>query len=180
MKTCKNKKCRAKFEPVRQFQTTCGYECAIEYAKQLQEKKQKDDKKEANKAKRKFNSSDRSKLLKEAQTAFNAYIRARDGKVCISCGYSGDGRIFHAGHYKSQGGNSSLRFDENNVHSQCVKCNMFLSGNLANYRISLIEKIGIDEVLKLETNKEHKKWTIDELKEIKAKYTEKANLLKNK
>jgi len=181
LRTCKNKHCGIKFQPERDFQTTCGYPCAIEYAKQLKDKREKADKKEINKAKREFNASDRSKLTQDAQKAFNAYIRTRDGKKCISCGFEpysnnkGDlvERQFHAGHFKSQGGNSALRFDENNVHAQCSICNNHLSGNLIKYKENLIQKIGIEEVTRLETAKEPKRFTIEELKEIKTTYTAK-------
>jgi hypothetical protein len=46
-----------------------------------------------------------------------------------------------------------------------------LSGNLLNYRKSLINKIGLAEVEELENiSYENKKWSIDELKEIINKY----------
>jgi len=174
-KQCKNKNCGNKFTPERQFQTTCDYNCAIEYAKQLQAKKQTSEKRTALKQ---FNDSDRYILLRTAQKVFNTYIRMRDGKKCISCKYEGEGRQIHAGHYMSQGGNSALRFDENNCSSQCVQCNTYKSGNLANYRINLIEKIGLDEVIRLETTKNTKLWTVEDLQEIIKTYKAKIKELK--
>ena len=35
-----------------------------------------------------------------------------------------------------------VKFNEDNVHSQCKRCNYFLSGNLLPYRDNLILKIG--------------------------------------
>ncbi len=169
------KQCKTKFQPERQMMTTCSYTCAIEYARANQLKKQSSEKRVA---KKEFNENDRTVLLKLAQTVFNKYIRLRDGKTCISCGYSGDNRQIHAGHYMSQGGNSALRFNELNCHSQCVQCNTFKSGNLANYRIALIDKIGIDEVVNLETTKNTKLWTVDELKDIIKTYKEKIKGIK--
>lgn len=163
MKTKKCKSCGEMFTPDRPMMTTCSYQCAIEYAKAQQVKKQNSEKR---KAKKEYNENDRSVLLKLAQTVFNKYIRERDGKTCISCDFKGEGRQIHAGHYMSQGGNSALRFSEFNCHSQCVQCNTYRSGNLANYRLRLIEKIGIDEVVRLETTKNTKLWTVEELKEI--------------
>lgn len=114
-------------------------------------------------------------LLKIAQKHFNAYIRYRDTKqgyfVCISCGkYKGLEKM-HAGHYLSAGHYSFLRFDENNVHGQCVGCNTYLHGNAIPYRINLINKIGAIEVEKLE-NFRHtsQKWDRFTLMEIIEKY----------
>jgi len=90
-----------------------------------------------------------SQLKAKAQKVFNAWIRKRDeGLACISCG---SGRPEHAGHYLSAGHHSRLRFDERNVHCQCIRCNYFLSGNQMYYRQGLIKKIGLSEVESLES-----------------------------
>jgi hypothetical protein len=109
--------------------------------------------------------------LTEAQRAFNTWIRKRDeGKPCISCGTPLRGK-FDAGHYMSAGGNSAIRFNEDNCHGQCVECNHHLSGNLIHYRRGLIARIGEEKVDFLELNaKITKRWTVDELKSIKEKY----------
>jgi len=93
--------------------------------------------------------------LKEiAQDAFNAYIRKRDAKdgyfVCISCNTPKSLRQMDAGHYYSRGNHSFLRYNENNVHGQCRKCNSFMSGHLIPYRENLIKKIGIEKVEELD------------------------------
>ena len=172
-KQCKNKNCGNKFTPERQFQTTCDYNCAIEYAKQLKEKKEASVKKDNNKAKKEFNQNDRKYLLELAQKTVNTFIRMRDGKYCISCGKSGDTGAWHAGHFKAQGGNSALRFDENNIHVQCYRCNVELSSNQSGYRPALIEKIGLDEVIRLETTKNTKLWKVEELQDIIKTYKQK-------
>lgn len=93
-------------------------------------------------------------LLKIAEKVFNAYIRNRDtedGMIrCISCSKLYPAKGMHAGHYLSAGHNAVVRLNENNVHAQCVRCNMHLHGNQANYRMGLIEKIGKEAVEKLE------------------------------
>lgn len=106
------------------------------------------------------------------------------GKGCISCGANcgatavgGDG---DAGHFRSRGSAPHLRFDERNCHLQCKKCNRYLSGNVANYRIGLIERIGLDAVDALESDQEPRNHTIDDLREIKARYTKLANDLKKR
>ncbi|WP_417518772.1 recombination protein NinG [Marinobacter sp.] len=121
---------------------------------------------------------------KEAQTEFNKYIRARDKyQPCISCGrFPSDadlltGSRVDAGHYRSVGSCPELRFEELNCHGQCVKCNQHLSGNTVEYRIRLVQRIGLNAVDWLEGPHEPKRYTIDDLKEIKAAYQRKAKAL---
>lgn len=91
-----------------------------------------------------------STLKVELQKVFNTYIRLRDteydkGKaffVCVSCDTPKDLDQMHAGHFWSVGGNEAVRFDEDNCHAQCIRCNMHLHGNLLEYRVKLIRKIG--------------------------------------
>jgi len=170
MKPKKCKSCGETFTPDRPFQKCCKYSCAIDYVALIKTKEQKTTNR---KEKQEFNQNDKQFLTSLAQKVFNTFIRVRDGRDCISCGYKGNGRQFHAGHYKSQGGNSALRFDELNVHAQCSICNNHLSGNLANYRMKLIEKIGIQSVENLEQSKTTKRWTVEELKEIIETYKKK-------
>jgi hypothetical protein len=71
----------------------------------------------------------------------------------------------------SVGGHSSaLRFDEQNTHKQCSVCNNYKSGNLAEYRPNLINKIGLDSVERLEGPHNPKKYSIDELKDLLSIY----------
>jgi hypothetical protein len=118
-------------------------------------------------------------LLKEAQTAFNAFIRERDKSLpCISCGRFHTG-AYDAGHYRSTGAAPSLRFDENNCHRQCVPCNQHKSGNIIEYRIGLIKKVGIKEVERIEGPLPEVKWTREAAREIKALYVAKLKELRN-
>lgn len=108
-------------------------------------------------------------LIKKAQVVFNAYIRRRDENLpCISCV---KGKPEQAGHYLSAGHHSVHRFNEKNVHGQCVRCNMYLSGNQINYRINLVKKIGVEQVEILEgTMNNKKKWDRLELETIINEY----------
>lgn len=120
----------------------------------------------------------KSAWAREAQAAVNTFIRLRDAALpCISCGRHHQGS-YDAGHYLSRGARPELRFDELNIHKQCVPCNQHLSGNIVLYRIALITKIGQAGVDYLEGPHDHKKYTIDDLKAIKAEYTAKAKELK--
>jgi hypothetical protein len=119
----------------------------------------------------------RSDHLKDAQIAFNAFIRARDSnKPCISCGCR-DAMAFDAGHYRSVGAQPALRFNEDNVHKQCVDCNQTLAGNAAAYRVGLIGRIGLARVEILECEHPPAKFTAEDAKRIKVEYTAKRKAL---
>ena len=108
---------------------------------------------------------------KEAQSAFNAFIRERDAdQPCISCGRWHNGQ-YHAGHYLSVGARPELRFTESNVHKQCAPCNTHLSGNAVLFRRGLVAKLGLEIVEWLEGPHEPRRDTVDSLKAIKAHYT---------
>jgi hypothetical protein len=97
-------------------------------------------------------SSDR---MRDAQAAFNRYIRARDrGKPCICCGRSqGDikhGGAVDAGHYRSRGSAPGLKFNRFNCHSQLAYCNRYLSGECGRIPGRAYREIGLDRVERLE------------------------------
>lgn len=123
-------------------------------------------------------------LLRSLQTVVNLYCRVRDcygdeGAACISCSKwfpfgRGDG-----GHFIAQGSSSALRFDERNINFQCHRCNRFLHGNSHNYYIGMVRKYGqevVDELM--EKQHESKKWTEEEIKELRAYYQGKTNNLR--
>ena len=129
-------------------------------------------------------------MIQKAQKAFNEFIRYRDQIggyfYCISCGEMKkvQGVQLQAGHYFKTSIDPSLRFDERNVNGQCNKCNTHLSGNEANYRMGLVQKIGEQEVIELEKAKLHykanvRKWHRLELIAIIVWYQERAKQLKN-
>jgi len=149
-----------------------SYECAASYGL----KKSKDD--AHKKLKKKVRSNDKSHWTKKAQSTFNKYIRLRDSKhPCISCGRFHTGQ-YHAGHYRTVGANPELRFDERNCHKQCSACNNHLSGNIVNYRINLIRKIGEEEVNRLESYHEPKRYKVDDFKIIHKWYARKIKRIK--
>ncbi len=177
-KTCQH--CGTTFQPQRMAQKVCGPVCAG--------RKVRADKKAAITAERKQTRARRESLktihdrIREAQTAFNAYIRLRDaGKPCICCNLplgAGDvGGAFDCGHYRSTGSASHLRFDERNAHAQRKVCNRWGAGRAVDYRIGLIARIGREAVEALESDNTPHKWTHDELIEIKRVYREKLRTL---
>ena len=176
-RTCKV--CKTKFEPqFNSVQPTCGYKCAIEYAKNLREKKEKKEWK-ARKKVLKEKVKTKSDYLKELQAVFNTFIRLSKEPNCISCGLDLRGRKYDAGHFRSVGNCPALRFEEVNVWPQCVHCNQYRSGNILNYRKRLVELIGLEEVDRLESKQEPKQYSIPELILMKEDYKERIRKLKN-
>ena len=171
-KTCKNPACKASFVPQRLGQAVCSPACAILDAPSNHDKARKAiaqrERKEIGVRREKLKS--RGEHLADTQKAFNAWIRARDiGLPCVSCGRHHNGQ-WQAGHFKSVGGHPALRYEPLNVWRQCAPCNTHKSGDLLNYRVELVRRIGEDKVLWLEGPHEPKKYTIDELKELAAHY----------
>lgn len=95
-----------------------------------------------------------NQLHKKLWKVFSEYIRLRDADAngycrCISCGGVHFWKRIQAGHYVSKGVSHFLKYDENNVHAQCGRCNLN-EGNTVEYRNRLITKIGIKAVELLE------------------------------
>lgn len=176
-KTCKG--CGDKFAPVRPMQCACSPSCALAIAIDRREKAEA----QAAKMARAADKVKREKLkrradwLSEAQEAVNRWVRLRDKALpCVSCGRHHQGQ-YHAGHYLSRGARPELRFEPLNIHKQCAPCNEHLSGNLVLYRVELIKRIGLDKVEWLEGPHEPKKYTVDEIRELRDNYRKKAREL---
>lgn len=180
----KCKECGAYYIKFQSSQQVCSVACAMKMGKRkAEEKRKKMDKAERLVEKRRMKAlkeklKSRSDWLKELQTVFNKFIRLRDRDLpCISCGRFHQGK-YDAGHYRTVGGSPELRFNEDNVHAQCVPCNRHLHGNIANYRINLIEKIGVERVELLERKDlPPLKLSIDEIKELIKTYKAKCKEL---
>lgn len=93
-------------------------------------------------------------LVQKAQKAFNSFIRSRDLDgdyfTCISCHVTKHKSQMNAGHYLSAGHHTHIRFNPLNCNGQCIRCNLYLSGNQIGYRIGLVNKIGLHKVIELE------------------------------
>ena len=169
--------CGVEFMPARPMQSVCSPSCAS--------KRVRSQKKEERQQIRIRKESIKTipTLLREAQYEFNAYIRARDYlRPCICCGKPlGEGEVggaYDCGHYRSVGSAPHLRFDERNAHAQRKQCNRWGAGRAVDYRIGLIQRIGLDEVEALESDNRVHKWEADELRAIKEYFKQKRKLLK--
>ena len=155
-----------------QLKAFCSSECLLQYAKSPHGQKDRHRAVQSDLRKRKEKLKTKGDYTKEAQQAFNAYVRARDkGKSCISCPtilYDDSvGGGYDAGHYRSVGSSPHLRFRLDNCFGQCKKCNRYLSGNVANMRIGIVWRYGQQFLDKVESDNSVKNYTIDQLKKIK-------------
>ena len=156
-KVCENK---YEVDPYKPFIGWCSVDCGYKYQQLLKSKKEK---KELSTMREALKSH--KDYIKLFQAVFNTFIRMRDKDLpCVSCGvYKCE--EFHAGHmipttYQYH------RFNEDNVHTQCSRCNTYLSGNITSYRIELIKRIGIERVEYLENTRHMMlEITIPQLKE---------------
>ena len=111
-------------------------------------------------------SNPRAKAVALAQSAVNAYVRARDeGMPCISCG---EMKPLQAGHYWSVGARPEMRFNEANIHGQCHRCNIDLAGNREAFRAGIVDRLGSELADDLDTPTPAQKFTLDDLKAILA------------
>lgn len=174
MKPKKCRVCKSEFEPRRMGQKVCSPLCAAAFAKSERAKKERKDAiRQRRETREKLKT--RADYMREAQAAFNAYIRLRDeGLPCICCGRYSTGQTrggdWDAGHYRSRGAAPHLRFDERNCNAQLKKCNRYAAGNVVGYRAGLIERIGIEAVESLEADQVSRKWSKEDLIEIRDAY----------
>ena len=177
MKQRKCKNCLQPFTPARSTQTACGIDCAMQLAHEKKVKVAECDRLDGVRKDRarKERLKTRRDWEKEAQAAFNAFIRARDKDMpCICCGLplsAGDvGGAYDCGHYRSVGSAPHLRFHEDNAHAQRKQCNRWGAGRAVDYRLGLIARIGLARVEALEADQEPRKYTADELRAIRDLY----------
>ncbi len=171
------KECNELFTPT--YSTTqmvCSPKCAYAYSKkkdQQTKEKNKDILLQLEKEKK-----DRKKLttlLKSVKNTCHEYIRLRDkGKPCISCGTQWH-QEFQAGHFYKAETFSTIKFNELNIHGQCVQCNIRKDGNNSEYTVRLPDRIGFKDFEHLNylasiDKKTNFKWERENLIEIRKYY----------
>lgn len=183
MKPKKCSICKLEFVQRNSLQKVCtrnNYACAKVIGPKMTASKAKTVKTVQNRELKQAKEALRTKgyYMRRAQFSANAFARARDRKIrpfCISCGkpaQPGD----HAGHFRPTT-HAPTRLQENNIHLQCVQCNLFLRGNLVLYKENLTKLIGIDAVDEILSNHPPAKFTIDDLKTIDQAYKAKLKAL---
>lgn len=172
VKTIKCRRCKIEFEPFYRNGIILSRFCT----KCLVEKKREKDKKEWREEKKKIKEKlkTQSEWLSDLQKVFNKYIRLRDrNKPCISCGNPLK-KEFDAGHFFSVGAYPNIRFNEDNVHGQCVACNQHKHGNINEYALNLPLRIGKERYENLlEDRNKPLMLTIPEIKVMIKEYRDK-------
>lgn len=169
--------CSTEYIPRSSLQKVChNYKCAIAFNKQrdaeiaAREQRKLDKEARAKWRERKAEVKPLKHWEDLTQRVVNDYIRERDRDLpCISCG-TWTTVQWEAGHFRSRGKASHLRYHEDNIHAQCHHCNVHLSGNQQQYRINLIAKIGAERVEALENNNTPHRYTREELDAIRKRY----------
>ncbi|MCM2546177.1 recombination protein NinG [Burkholderia glumae] len=189
--TLKPKKCaicKSVFTPIRSTERVCSVPCAIAWSDRAKAKKavqaQRAERKRLREGKTKL--KPRSAWIREAQAAVNKVARLRDiraGYGCISCGSRPEQRYggsVDGGHFRSVGSAAHMRFYLPNIRLQCKKCNQQLGGAHTNYRVGLIERIGIERVEEIESMQWTAKWSIEYLQRLKRIMNKKARRLERR
>jgi hypothetical protein len=176
--------CRDSFVPARPMQRVCSPACALSLATSQRARAEKRAQVQESRdiRARKARLKTRSDWMREAQAAFNTYIRARDeGKPCICCGGTSSGWTrggdWDAGHFRSRGAAPHLRFHEDNCHAQLKRCNR-RAFDVAGYRRNLVERIGLAQVEALESDNEMRKWTMADLQAIRDEYRQRVKAMR--
>ena len=174
-KKCRS--CKTYFTPTYStLQIACSPSCALAYSKQKKAKENKENKaaiKELEQLrKQKKQSQKLSYQIEQTKKAVHEYIRLRDkGKPCITC----PSLLFSdydAGHYYHGTKSNALRFDFDNIHGQCKRCNQRNYGMFETYTLTLPKRIGETRFNALKANynlsqKYIHKWSREELKDIR-------------
>lgn len=178
-KPSKCKVCRSPYQKRSMTHKVCSATCAMALAVSERAKKERREAiKDRAETKRKLEAHKPLEFfLKKAEAACNEYIRYRDPDICISCKVTYS-TAWQAGHFISVGANKTLRYNEDNIHKQCLQCNLFKGSNAIEYEKNLEEKIGIERVEFLKSWHSPVKMTREAAQEIEAMYKGKLKELK--
>jgi len=142
-----------------------------EAAKRIKDERRKEQESRRSHAERRRAVKPLSHWAQMTQRAVNDWRRTTllaAGYGCISCGTK-TAFAWHAGHYRTTAAAPQLRFNPDNIWLQCSACNVHKSGNIEAYRAALVELIGEERVLALESNNETHRYTREDLDGIRAK-----------
>ncbi len=164
--TCSFSECDKTYAKRNMQHKTCSWQCAIAYTKEVKEKRIAKEKK---KGVDEFNQNDKKWLKKQARIYCHKYIRLRDKDLpCVSCGCQyNELNTLQAGHFKNDGNHAMVRYNEDNLAGQCVRCNMHKGGEEKRYEVELRRRIGdarVDHILSIAFDV--KSYSVVELKEI--------------
>lgn len=93
-----------------------------------------------------------------ADRVYSEYIRLSECDdrwvwTCITCWHKDFWYNLQNGHYRTRWC-LKYRFDDNNCHTQCMRCNVMLNGNYRNYHIWFVDKFWSEYEKKVWEDKE--------------------------
>jgi Bacteriophage Lambda NinG protein len=183
--------CRQKFQPRNSFDKVCdNIECKVSYGTKVAEKSRISREKKQKQQAIKQRAEDKEKLSRltpgylagKAQDAVNEYVRFRDyDKPCISCGKHAHSTMdWDAGHLKTRGANSFLRYHLWNINKQCVRCNQHNSGNVAEHERGIVARYGQSRLDFLQSAPRMRRYADDYLIRLTAVFRKKTRMLKKR
>ena len=125
----------------------------------------------------------RSKLKKRLWKIISEYIRRKFADhagytTCVTCGTTKHWKELQAGHWIPQAKGDAVRYEEENIHPQCFRCNVNLSGNAGEYYKYMLSMYGLEGMDRLvEQSNQVKKFTVNDLLEIEKDYKERLSEL---
>jgi hypothetical protein len=118
-----------------------------------------------------------SQLKKKLDEVFSIFIRMRDKGVCFTCCSKSEWKYTDAGHFINRK-HLVTRWDERNVHAQCIGCNRFRNGNKEDYAVRLEQLYGHGILQELHMLKQTgKEFKYNELENLINHYQEKIKQL---
>jgi hypothetical protein len=117
----------------------------------------------------------RTGLIKKLDKLFSRYVRQKHANQggwvsCVTCGQAMPWEESQAGHFVKRG-HHMVRWDEQNVHPQCPRCNLYLNGAQDEYAAYILNTYGketLDRLLR--AKRQSKRWTMAELRELLEQY----------
>ena len=118
--------------------------------------------------------------LAKTRADFNKMIRLIESdkngfSKCVTCGVRKHYKEMNAGHYRH-----GLDFIRENQHNQCVKCNKYMSGNLAEYTLFMIDNYGRERVDEIMNMPKLKILTVDKLQQMRTEYRDKIKQIEDR
>lgn len=114
-----------------------------------------------------------SKIQRTLWELCKQIIRKRHGNVCYTCGQTGlVGSNWHTGHLWAKASlGAILKYDLRVLRPQCYNCNINHGGAGADFYKKLLNEIGVNEMVKLELDRQKTVKAYDHYLELIEKYT---------
>jgi len=187
----KCKECGTKFQPRGSFDKVCeSLDCKLAFGLKVAAKSKAKREAEAKRKAAEQRKADKEKLARlnpgylegKAQDAINEYVRYRDYFYpCISCGKPAHSLVkWDAGHLKTRGANSFLRYHLWNINRQCVQCNQHKSGNVAEHERGIVARYGAERLEFLNTAPRSRRYSDEYLIRLARIFRKKTIILKKR